>query len=101
MKKKEGLQKKYRISNAEDIFIVKKTIESWYLAGLTIRIQKKHKLTINKPTESIGKEKFNQIIPKRFNSRIDFFQEILKDYSIEEAMKNNESIKYFFEKLSF
>ena len=80
------------------IAIVVKEIESWYLAGLDNKQSKNLKIPILNSTDDITKEKFNQLIPKKFDSKLDFMTESLKCFSIETAKLKNKSFKYFIEK---
>jgi hypothetical protein len=75
-----------------------KEIESWYLAGLTDESIQKFKIRSFKTTDDITKEKFDNSIPKKFDSRIDFMLEILRYFSIEIANQKNKSFKYFDDK---
>ena len=83
--KKDEILSKLRNIDKEKIIVVIKEIESWYLAGIDDIKAKKLKIRNLNSTNDITKEKFNSLIPKRFNSRIDFMLEILKDFSIETA----------------
>jgi len=80
--------------------VVIKEIESWYLAGVTDARCKtlKLKLLSVQHTNNITKEKFNSMIPKRFDSRIDFLLELLKRYSVPTAKRKNRSFSYFYDK---
>jgi len=51
-------------------------------------------------TDKITKEKFNQLIPKNM-PRIDFMQEILKNYDREIAKERNRSFGYFLNKWTY
>ena len=79
----------------ENIFIVRTEIESWYLAGFDITkvncIQVRNYLN----TDQLTKEQFNQTIPRSFDSRVDYMQEILKNYSIDLAVERNSSFRRF------
>jgi hypothetical protein len=76
-----------------------KEIESWYLAGLTAKDLEKLNIDYKKKkTDNLTKEQFNRLIPKKFISRIDFMQEVLKHFHLETAKQNNQSFKYFLEK---
>lgn len=96
--KKDEILSKLRNIDKEKIIVVIKEIESWYLAGIDDIKAKKLKIRNLNSTNDITKEKFNSLIPKRFNSRIDFMLEILKDFSIETAKQKNKSFKYFINK---
>ena len=98
--KKQEIQNKLRNIDINKILVVIKEIESWYLAGLdnkslkTLGIKKK----IPNNTETITKEQFYSLIPKKFSSRIDFMREVLKNFSIEIAKQKNKSFRFFIEK---
>jgi len=81
------------------IIIVKKEIESWYLAGLTCEQLKKWKIDESRAVETIDKEYFESVIPRCFISKADFMVEILKNYSIEEARDRCQSLNYFLNKI--
>lgn len=78
------------------MIIVVMEIESWYSAGLEedTKLVNTYKLH----TDNLDKESFNKMIPKRFDSRIDYMIEILKEYSVEIARKRNGSFNYFMER---
>ena len=69
---------------SDRILVVKREIESWYLAGLNddcceqIGISSKYG-----NTESHSKERFLDLMPGKFNSKVDFMQEILKLFHLE------------------
>ncbi len=96
--RKRLLQQKLNNIDINNIIIVIKEIESWYIAGLSKENFKKFKVPYYKNTEEFTKEQLNIIIPKKYNSRIDFMLEILKNYSITIAKKKNSSFNYFIEK---
>jgi len=81
--------------DGRSIVIVIAEIESWYYAG----IPPESVVTFGVPsldsTESLTKEDFNRIMPRRFDSRIDFMFEILKTFSLETAVKKNRSFRFF------
>jgi len=81
------------------IIVVITEIESWYLAGLDNKNCEDFGLEALDKTDGITKEQFNALIPKAFDSRIDFMQEILKRFSIETAKEKNTSFDYFISKI--
>lgn len=97
--KKARLASEFEKLSKDRILIVCKEIESWYLAGLNdegcrqIRIQKRFG-----NTDRISKEQFNGMMPKKFVSRIDFMQEIMKVFDRETALAKNTSFGYFTRK---
>jgi len=82
----------------ENILVVIKEIESWYLAGLDDHACITLDLKPCTLTDGITKEQFNSLIPKKFDSRVNFMIEILKIFSIETAKTKNRSFRYFIEK---
>ena len=96
--KKGEIQRKYKNIDCNKIVIVVREIESWYLAGLDIMACNKLRISTFSNTNDVSKEKFNNLIPKEFTSRIDFMLEILKNFSIEIAKHKNTSFQYFLNK---
>lgn len=87
------------IISDDNIIVVFKEIESWYLAGLDksacIKLGIRRDI-VN--TNNITKRHFKTLIPSNFNSIKNFMLEILKCFSIKIAKKKNKSFKYFIEK---
>lgn len=96
--KKQKIQNKIRNIDGDRIIVVRKEIESWYLAGLDNIGSKKIKICTFRITDTITKEQFNSLIPKKFDSRIDFMLEILKIFSIDIAKQKNKSFRHCIEK---
>ena len=99
--KKQEVQNKLRNIDEERIIVVIKEIESWYLAVLGDAEAEKFKIRTFSETDTITKEQFNGLIPKTFDSRIDFLLEILKIFSIEIAKQKNRSFRYCIEKYNY
>ena len=96
------LIQKYRFLERGKIRIVIKEIESWYLAGLNNDACRKLKIPVFNDTNEVIKEKFDSLIPKKFQrSRIDFMQELLKHYDWGTAKQKNRSFHYLFQKRRF
>jgi len=51
-------------------------------------------------TNEITKENFDELIPKKFASRIDFMQELLTSFKMDIAITKNKSLDYFTQKYS-
>ncbi len=99
--KKDATKKIFsRRLDEDNIIVIIKEIESWYLAGLDNRSCKEIGISSFSNTDEITKERFNSLIPKKYDSRIDFMIEILKRFSIETAKKKNRSFNYFMVKAS-
>lgn len=98
--KKNLLKQAFDKLNIENVVIVIKEIESWYLAGLDNNALEKLGIRKNiSNTDCINKEQFENLIPRRFSDyKTNFMIEILKHFSVKTAKKKNRSFKYFFEK---
>jgi hypothetical protein len=92
-----GVHLRYPAVRSEKVQMVCAEIESWYLAGLTtLRVSKLGMRNYNRPTDTIGKEHFNTLIPQVYRrDRRVFLIEILKSYSVSEAKRSNASFKSF------
>lgn len=98
--RKEKLKDKYKARiDTNNLIIVIREIESWYLAGLDDEARKELGIRSFSDTDTVTKEDFNDLIPDRFDSRIDFMVEILKRFSIETAKQKNRSFNYFISKV--
>jgi len=88
--KKNSVRRKYgtRI-DVNNVIIVVKEIESWYLAGLNNKARKELGIRTFHSTDQLTKEDFDNLIPKKFDSRIDFMVEILKRFSIDCTFQKN------------
>ncbi len=98
--KKKTIQKTYpKVIDPSDVFIVVLEIESWYVAGLDNRGSKQLDIGLPANTDHISKEQFNELIPNKFDSRIDFMVEVLKRFNPETAKRKNKSFAYFMSKI--
>ena len=99
--RKSKFKNKY-FSNFPDskIFLVKFEIESWYLAGISNSTANSIRIRYHSTTNDITKERFNELIPQSFTSRIDFMNELLKYYDFETAKQQNNSFQYFVSKMN-
>jgi len=76
------------------IVVPKGEIEAWYLGGVAPTQCNALGIQCIGNTDGITKESFNALIPKRFSSRIDFMNELLRSYDIDLATANNASFHY-------
>lgn len=92
-RKKEALLEKFTQLDDRRVLIVVREIESWYLAGLPDN----NPLGIQVPanTSELTKEQFNDTMPKRLDSRIDYMLEVLKLFDTSTATGRNPSFHYF------
>ena len=90
----------YRFSGIDGnrIVIVIQEIESWYLAGLSRSAAGALGIQSPDDTDRVTKEDFNRLIPRRYDSRIDFMFEILKYFSVDTAATKNRSFRFFVER---
>ena len=98
--KKQEILKIYKNIDEDRIVVVIKEIESWYLAGLDDATCRGFGITGFDNTDDITKGRFKSLWRRseRFDSEIDFIQEILKYFDIETAKRKNKSFRYFVEK---
>jgi len=98
--KKNRIKRRYKTRiEINNVIIIVREIESWYLAGLDDKSRKEIGIRIFHNTNNITKEEFNKLIPKRFDSRIDLMVEILKRFSVETAKQKNKSFDYFMSRI--
>lgn len=95
---KKKVLKKLSSVQRENIRVVLREIESWYVAGMDERLIKRVKGTKPKDTSSFTKEALKRMMSKKFHSEVDYLQEILKSFSLEAAIKHNRSLRYFVRK---
>lgn len=98
--KKKMLVRKHPFIKKECILIVKKEIESWYLAGLNTQSRKKFCPKPMGNTELVGKEAFNKLILRKRSPRLISMIEILDGFSFSEAKMRNNSFGYVIQKLA-
>jgi hypothetical protein len=94
--KKGELKTRFCTLPDEHIVVIIQEIESWYLAGLDEKAQKRYSLHPYHSTNQITKEIFNQMIPRYYTSRITFMADILSHFDIEVATEKNRSFRYFY-----
>ena len=92
--RKSRLIDRYGSLEIERILIVRREVESWYLAGLSSDSCEELQIPERRNTNSTTKEQFDALIPSRFEDRTDFLVEILSRYDIETARGRNESFNY-------
>jgi len=95
--RKQRIETDFQNIDTDKILVVVREIESWYLAGIDDVSSKKFGIKSFSNTEHINKGAFNDLKPKKFNSRIDFMSEILKLFCIDTAKSKNGSFSYFVE----
>jgi hypothetical protein len=80
--------------------VVRREIESWYMAGMDDAACQELELTSPTHTDDLTKERFRSLMPKRFNDSVaDFMTEILKGFRVELARGKNPSFAYLMNRL--
>ena len=81
----------------DKIHVVVTEIEGWYLGGLDSISSKKYGLKSFQNTDSITKNAFEMMIPKKYKRSKTAFRKIISnDFSIEVAKTKNSSFKQFY-----
>ena len=70
--RKSRLIDRYRGLEPERILMVRREIESWYLAGLDSDSYEEFRLPTRRNTDGITKEQFDGLLPSRFEDRVGF-----------------------------
>ena len=84
-----------------EIFIVRKSIEGWYLAGVNETFLRDKGVNEHfEDTENISKHRFKALFP-RGTTISTLMIEILEDYDIRTAIEKNSSLKRLVEKFEF
>lgn len=97
--KKQEIEDKFKGIDTNKIIVVKKEIESWYLALLDDNTCSKLGIPSYNTTDNITKEEFDRLIPKKFGgSRLSFMLEVITRASIDVAKQKNASFGYFISK---
>ncbi|MEN6609468.1 MAG: hypothetical protein ABFC24_01375 [Methanoregulaceae archaeon] len=96
--KKYLLTGRYQELAGDHIVVVIREIESWYLAGLDRSAEARLGVRHLELTNTVTKEDFVKMIPRRFVSKVDFMFEILKFFSLESAEEKNRSFRFFVRK---
>ncbi|KKK42661.1 hypothetical protein LCGC14_0679140 [marine sediment metagenome] len=94
----EETMQRYNIKSKEDIFIVRREIESWYRAGIKNNLLKKYHITPIENTNTFSKEEFERLIPEGM-SQTEFLIEIVENFDVKLAKKKNSSFKDFMTRM--
>lgn len=97
---KNKLKSSIRTIDKDRIIVVIKEIESWYLAGITQEECINLDIKFENNTNEVTKERFNQLTKSALeDSRINFMIKLLEKYQWDEAIRRNESLNYFDQKI--
>ncbi|KKL22538.1 hypothetical protein LCGC14_2434430 [marine sediment metagenome] len=95
---KEEIIQNYKIKSKDDIFIIIRKIESWYLADTKKTFLKRLNITPIENTININKKEFYKLKPIGM-TKTEFLIEITENFDIKMAKKKNSSFEYFLERL--
>ena len=95
--RKQKVCAKYNGLDENNVLIVIKEIEGWYLAGLNDICCRKMGIQNHLSTNHISKEDFDKLIPRKYSSRLDFMVEILKCFCHQTGKQKNDSFKYLLD----
>jgi len=85
--------------NSNNIVVVIKEIESWYLAGIDKKCCRRLNIRFYDRTDNVGKEECHAIIAKsKYQPRVHCMAEMLRNYDACLAVGRNKSFNYFFRK---
>lgn len=87
------------IIDAGRTIIVMREIESWYLAGVDDGLCRKLGVRVLRHTDAVTKEQFASLVPRRFDSVVEFMTEVLRSFRIETAKRKNRSFGYLMDLL--
>jgi hypothetical protein len=79
--------------------VVRREIESWYMAGVGSETCQELGIADMPRTDELTKEQFEGMLPRRFDSVVDFMNEIIRCFCIETAKTKNRSFCYLMDKL--
>jgi len=94
-RKEEKQEEEFKNVDENEIVIVVKEIEGWYLAGLDEEACKRLGIVAFDNTDEVAKAGFDSL---RRENKIVFRQEILRFFDIETAKRKNKSFRYFVKK---
>ena len=92
--KMDQLILKYGGLDVGRILVVKREIESWYLAGLDADSCDSLEVPLQVDTNNLRKERFDSLKPSHFDNRTDFMVEVLRRFDISTARSKNQSFDY-------
>lgn len=98
-KKDELIDQHYPSLKRENIIIIVKEIESWYLAGISTQMANElgiDEVSYSRKDPNIsGKKGFEELKPGNM-TLIEFYLEVTKKFDVEIGKKRNYSFEYFF-----
>lgn len=93
--KKGAILRRFETAEPGAIAVVVMEIESWYVAGADDGFLIGCGVTPFGATDRLTKEEFNQLIPRRYISRVEFLLDLLEQYSLDRGAQRNQSLGFF------
>jgi hypothetical protein len=93
--KKQTIRQRFAEADLSAIAIVVMEIESWYVAGAEAAFLQGCGLQVPPSTDDLTKERFNELIPERYRTRVEFMIALLDRYSVEVGAERNRSLRFF------
>ena len=97
--RKEKLKQRYPEVEDQEIVVVSKEIESWYLAGITTDGASALNVSPPSSTDYLTKQDLDRLRPPELDSQLDFLLELLKSFDGAAACKRNKSLAHFYRML--
>jgi hypothetical protein len=92
--RKEKVRERYPDVEDQEIVVVSKEIESWYLAGITAEGATTLNVSPPSSTDDLTKQDLDRLRPAKFDSQLDFLLEILKHFDETTACRRNKSFAH-------
>jgi len=93
--RKEKVKERHPDVEYQEIIVVSKEIESWYLAGITADGAVALRLSPPPYTDDLTKEDLERLRPPHFDSQLDFLLELLKHFDSRAPCIRNKSFAHF------
>lgn len=97
--RKTKLRERYPTVEDDEIIVVCREIEGWYLAGLTGEGASALKIAVSNATDQVTKEILAAQRPRHIDSQLYFLIELLKYFDVTTACSRNQSFSYLRRKL--
>ncbi|MGA3238012.1 MAG: hypothetical protein ABSG03_17110 [Bryobacteraceae bacterium] len=93
--RKEKVMERYPEIEDQEIGVVSREIESWYLAGITANGASALNISPPSSTDNLTKQDLDRLTPPQLDSQLDFLLEPLKYFDATTACKRNKSFAHF------
>jgi hypothetical protein len=97
-KRKEKVLERYPFLDSARVIVVRRMIESWYVAGVCRATCRVLGIGYLQRTDMVGKTEFSDLIRPAFASRVDAVIVLASHFELVEAEKRNESFRWFIQR---